>query len=206
LLLPAERHSRGVKLRFLVSFAHGTDRRTIKRFRKLSGHHHPKRLQSCRGPRNFAADAHGMDGGPRRANERTSGKDFGVLKRRKQSRIRFAPLVRRNDIITLPLRPGRFAIRTNPLKFTSHLPNLALCLPTRRATPRLGNPRASSQIGLLKAWAVERESARKKSQSPNSAPARLDKWVAKSGRQSTVVSLCPPVAEERVFRIIPAHR
>jgi hypothetical protein len=147
-----------------------------------------------------------MDRGQRRANERTSGKDFGVLKRRKQSRIRFAPLVRRNDIITLPLRPGRFAIRTNPLKFTSHFrisPFACLQDGQRRD---LGILAPVPQIGLLKAWAVERESARKKSQSPNSAPARLDKWVAKSGRQSTVVSLCPPVAEERVFRIIPAHR
>jgi hypothetical protein len=99
--------------------------KNIKRFRKLSGHHHPKRLQSRRGPRNFAADAHGMDGGQRRANERTSRKDLGVLKRRKQSTIRFAPLVRRNDIRALLLLPGCFDftldVRLDPGHFRIHL-------------------------------------------------------------------------------------
>jgi len=77
----------GVWLRFLVSFAHGTDRKTIQRLRKLSGHHHPKRLQNRRGLGNFDRDAYRVDRGQRRANERTSRQDFGVLKARKQSRV-----------------------------------------------------------------------------------------------------------------------
>jgi hypothetical protein len=84
------RHPRsclGVRLRFLVSLAHGSDRRTTHRSGKLSGYHHPTRLQSRRGRRSFSGDACGMDRGLRRTNERTSRQNFGVLKVRKQSRL-----------------------------------------------------------------------------------------------------------------------
>lgn len=82
-----QRSCLGVWLRFLVSLAHGTDRRTTHRSRKLSGHHHPTRLQSRRGHRSFAGDAYGMDRGQRRTNERTSRQNFGILKGRKQRRV-----------------------------------------------------------------------------------------------------------------------
>jgi hypothetical protein len=66
-----------------------------------------------------------------------------------------------HHIVTFPLRPCSAAIRTHSLKAASSFSNLPLGLLAKRATSRLGNPRVGSSDRIVKAWAVERESARK---------------------------------------------